>query len=285
MCRLLAYRGHPIKMDMLLYKPYNSLIHQSYHALERHDPVNGDGFGVGWYLPEVDEEPAVFKSIRPAWNNLNLRSLAPRVRSGCILAHVRAASSGAVNEANCHPFSYRELLMMHNGVIEDFVTIKRELVSRLDDNSFNWIKGETDSEYFFALFLTHLKKWEPRLTSKKVHNALSEAICELKDIFKVKGVNKFFYLNLVISNGEWLIATRYDTNLEIESPTLYVSKGNRFFCEDTICRMEGQSNPDGAVLIVSEKLTQRDEDWQLIPEMHCVVVERDLNVSVRELNV
>ncbi len=47
MCRFLAYRGAPIAMSKLLYEPKNSLIHQSYHAQEREEPLNGDGFGVG----------------------------------------------------------------------------------------------------------------------------------------------------------------------------------------------------------------------------------------------
>ncbi len=283
MCRLLAYRGHPIVLNTLLYEPYNSLIHQSYHALERHDPVNGDGFGVGWYAPEVNPEPAVFKSIRPAWNNLNLRSLAPRIRSSCLLAHVRAASAGAVTEANCHPFTYRHLLMMHNGNIEGFAHIKRELCNRLDDTAFGWIKGETDSEHFFALFLTHLKKRDAAPSVDDARQALIDAIRELKDIFKVKNNTGDFYVNLVVSNGQWMIATRYDTNPRIVSPTLYVSSGRHFDCTDSICRMEGDG--PGAVLIVSEKLTQRDSDWQLIPELHCVTVCPDLTVSVSALDV
>jgi predicted glutamine amidotransferase len=34
----------------LLYSPKNSLILQSYKSKERKEPLNGDGFGVGWYL-------------------------------------------------------------------------------------------------------------------------------------------------------------------------------------------------------------------------------------------
>lgn len=285
MCRLLAYRGRPIVMNTLLYEPYNSLIHQSYHALERHDPVNGDGFGVGWYAPDVNPEPAVFKSIQPAWNNLNLRSLAPRIRTGCMLAHVRAASSGGVTEANCHPFAYRQLLMMHNGNIEDFQLIKRELSNRLDDISFNWIKGETDTEYFFALFLTHLTKRDSKPSVHDAQMALAAAIRELKEIFVLKNITKDFYLNLVVSDGEWVLATRFDTNPRIESPTLYLSKGSRFVCSDTICRMEENNNAQSAVLITSEKLTQRDNYWQLIPELHCVSVTPDLDVTISPMNV
>lgn len=51
MCRLLAYMGTPITLDKLLYEPRNSLVNQSINAREIEEPLNGDGFGVGWYVP------------------------------------------------------------------------------------------------------------------------------------------------------------------------------------------------------------------------------------------
>lgn len=49
MCRFVAYLGEPILAEDLITKPINSLIHQSYHAKEMAEPLNGDGFGMGWY--------------------------------------------------------------------------------------------------------------------------------------------------------------------------------------------------------------------------------------------
>ena len=88
MCRFVAYRGHPILTDELLFKPVNSLIKQSIHAQESEEPLNGDGFGLGWYSPEIDLNPAIFTSIQPAWNNRNLAQLSPKIRSDCFFAHV-----------------------------------------------------------------------------------------------------------------------------------------------------------------------------------------------------
>src|SRR3954463_15117127 len=103
MCRLLAYKGVPITMDKLILEPKNSLIHQSFDAKEIEEPLNGDGFGVGWYVPELSIEPAVFVSTLPAWSNRNLKNLAKHIKAPCLFAHVRAASFGDTSEANCHP--------------------------------------------------------------------------------------------------------------------------------------------------------------------------------------
>jgi predicted glutamine amidotransferase len=77
MCRFALYLGPPITLDTLITKPVNSIIHQSFHSHERKDPLNADGFGVAWYVPELSLHPAVFRSITPAWNDENLLNLAP----------------------------------------------------------------------------------------------------------------------------------------------------------------------------------------------------------------
>ena len=160
MCRFVAYLGIPVLLADILLRPKNSLIQQSMRARETDVPLNGDGFGLGWYAHDVDITPAIFKSIQPAWNDLNLQHLAEKIRSDCFFAHVRAASKGGVGEANCHPFYYKSLMFMHNGDIGGFDKIKRHLRHKLSDEIYDWIKGQTDSEHFFALFLElfHNKK-------------------------------------------------------------------------------------------------------------------------------
>lgn len=77
----------------MVTKPNRSLITQSFDARERvtgNGYLNGDGFGVGWYpfsyegsvlAPDLEETPGLFTSVKPAWNNENLRRLADKVGS------------------------------------------------------------------------------------------------------------------------------------------------------------------------------------------------------------
>ncbi|KJY25830.1 class II glutamine amidotransferase, partial [Streptomyces katrae] len=104
MCRWLAYSGSPLLLDAVLYRPEHSLINQSLRARLGVETTNGDGFGVGWYSPDGDGTPAVFRDTAPAWNNRNLRELAAHVRSPLFFAHVRASTGSAVQQTNCHPF-------------------------------------------------------------------------------------------------------------------------------------------------------------------------------------
>jgi predicted glutamine amidotransferase len=154
MCRLLLYLGQPIVLSKLLVEPANSLINQSVHCKSVDTPVNGDGFGMAWYAPEVSAEPGRFRSLLPAWSNNNLHRLASVVRSGAVLAHVRAASPGLASaEANCHPFTFRDLAFAHNGDVGGFRLIRRGIEATLTDHAFNLIEGSTDSEHLFALLV------------------------------------------------------------------------------------------------------------------------------------
>src|SRR3990167_5922199 len=71
MCRFIAYLGPRLPLDALVTRPRNSLIHKSFHSEEREEPLNGDGFGLAWWKPDISLEPALFRSLTPAWSNRN----------------------------------------------------------------------------------------------------------------------------------------------------------------------------------------------------------------------
>jgi glutamine amidotransferase len=282
MCRLMAYMGSPIIIDKLLYQPKNSLINQSINAKEIEEPLNGDGFGIGWYVPEINYEPVTFVSVNPAWSNRNLRNLAPKISTECFVAHVRAASVGDVSESNCHPFSYKNLLMMHNGGVENFGLIKRKIREPLSDELYNWIKGQTDSEHIFAYLLNELFTHHKTISEESVIDAFERTFTALKKMMDECGVKEEAYLNMMVTNGLFFVGTRYVTNPNEEPLTLYHSEGSRFVVEDGVTQLVAPEDDDNAVLVVSEKLTD-DKDWTIIPKNHFVIVDKGLNVKVRPI--
>src|SRR5258708_37137505 len=209
MCRLMAYKGTPIIIDKLLYQPKTLWVKQSLDAREVEERLNGDGLGVGWYVPELNDEPIPFVSVNPAWNNRNLRNLAPRIKTDCLLAHVRAASVGDVSESNCHPFQYKNLLMAHNGGVETFGLIKRQIREALSDELYNWIKGQTDSEHIFAFLLNYLFKNHKIISADAVADAFEHTFSNLKKLMVENGVKEEAYLNMVVTNGIFFVGTRY----------------------------------------------------------------------------
>lgn len=274
-------------MEKLLIEPKNSLINQSFNAREIEEPLNGDGFGVGWYNHVLSEKPATFKSITPAWNNQNLQSIAPLVKSTCFMAHVRAATVGVLSETNCHPFQYKTLLMMHNGDAPAFQKLKRPIRRQLSDELYNWIKGQTDTEHLFALFLDKLNN---RLKSTAISadvmaEALEEMINELENIKREHSINESAYLNMVVSDGERMVAIRYVSNLKDEPLSLYYSEGSRYECIDGVCHMLPPEDGKKSVMVVSEKLTDIASDWKPVPVNHAILVYKDLSTKIKALNI
>ena len=90
MCRWIAYRGESIALEQYVTAPAHSLVEQSLKALESTASTNGDGFGLGWYA-EL-EEPGLYREVRPAWSDENLRHLCRHIRSRLFFAHVRAST-------------------------------------------------------------------------------------------------------------------------------------------------------------------------------------------------
>jgi len=282
MCRLLAYKGTPILLDDLLYKPKNSLVNQSLHAREIEEPLNGDGFGVGWFVPEVNVEPINFVSVNPAWSNRNLRSMAAKIKTECLVAHVRAASVGEVSESNCHPFQYNNLLMAHNGGIEEFGKVKRKIREPLSNELYNWIKGQTDSEHIFAFLLNYLLKNHKTIGTDEVADSFEHTFREVKKLMNEVGITEPAYLNMVLTNGLFIVATRWVSDPKEEALTMYHSEGSRYVVEDGTTKLEAPEDDDHAVLVVSEKLTDGPQ-WTLIPNNHLVMVEQNLNVRIRPI--
>lgn len=285
MCRFVLYQGPEIRMSSLITEPRNSLIHQSFHSHEREEPLNGDGFGVAWFVPQLSDEPAVFRSITPAWSNPSLRHLARVTRSACILAHVRAATPGLpVAEINTHPFSWRRFAFMHNGHVAGFQRIKRALIQRLSDDAFHLIQGTTDSEYVFALLADHLLREGDDGSAESLARALLAAVREVLGLVKEHGVEEPTYLNLALSDGRCSVVSRFTDGPPEQAESLYLHTGRRYVCEGGTCRMIDPDEGGSAVLVSSEALSD-DPGWRRIPANHLVLIREDRTVEFQEMGL
>lgn len=284
MCRFIAYLGKPIMADELILKPTNSLIHQSFSAGEMTEILNGDGFGIGWYVHPISALPGLFRAITPAWSNTNLLYNAPLIRTNCLFAHIRAASEGGISEANTHPFRYERFLMMHNGGIPQFQRIRRKILALLDDDIFNWIKGQTDSEHVFALLMQQVKDRTAsgeRLTVEQIKQCFQETFDVIQGLKVEAGIpDEVSTFNMMVTSGHRFFGTRYSSHPDRETRTLYYSTGGGFECRGGVCRMMTGDPGVTAVLIASEKLNDRPEEWKPVPENHFIAVEKDLTLHL-----
>ena len=284
MCRLTFYLGEPICMADLVTRPSNSLINQSTHARERPEPLNGDGFGVAWYEPQRPQ-PTLFRSKTPAWSNANLHELAEVASSHCILAHVRASTSGKfdVAEANCHPFRSGRYSFMHNGDVRGFSRIRRHLLAGLSDEAFSGIRGTTDTEHMFALAFDYLLQQDAEPSCELLAEALEHTIAQVHALVDQYAPGTHLYLNLILADGQHAAACRYSTDPDYID-TLYFNVGSRFQVIDDRCVMTNDDSDARSVLISSEPLDP-DPAWQCVDRNALIMINADRSLKQRPVQL
>lgn len=254
--------------------------------------MNGDGFGVGWYhtnaatkpAPDADvtlnhnatarsstcpnassngqietenvtcsTKAAVFKDISPAWNNENLREICLATSSKCIMAHVRAASKNTgISHPNCHPFKAGRLLFCHNGRIDQFASIRRRFLEQVNDEAFENVRGTTDSECIFALFLTNLDEDDfpegspyvqtTPFGAKRLVAALKRTLHQIENFLEELGLTEgYSTCNFSVTDGDTMVVTRFcDKSPDIPPPSLYFAFGTAKHLYDELTNEKGQ---------------------------------------------
>jgi glutamine amidotransferase len=287
MCRFLAYIGKPVLANDLLYRPQNSLIdRQSFGAQEMSIPINGDGFGISWYDFALDDEPCQFRSVHPAWSDMNLRYLAKKIKTTQFFAHVRAATPGSlVEEINCHPFVHGKLSWMHNGVVQGFGKIRRGLLRELKDSAYDAVHGSTDSEHLFGLFLNNLEDPAGPVTTEQMVEAMNAMLADFNRLLFEHDIREHSYLNLCVSNGRSIVATRYTTNPRVQPASLYYMFGKEYVVDDYRCYMLPDEGMHQAVVIASEPFTSVKSEWTKVSRNSMVIVDDDLTISFADIEL
>jgi glutamine amidotransferase len=163
MCRILAYLGPELPLEDLLLKPCNSLVNQS-KAPEHHPLMQLSGWGFACWSKHFlrRENPFLYRRPVPAFFDDNITGVIPSLRCHTALAHVRATTytvDTVMADENCHPFLFEgtEWALVHNGFLPHLNQLKRELLSEVAVKYLDQIDGTTDTEFIYALLLSHLR--------------------------------------------------------------------------------------------------------------------------------
>lgn len=265
MCRWMAYLGSPINVGTALFEPgMNTIVHQSLAASQGAEPVNGDGFGLGWFAPD-STRPSRYRSTEPAWNDENLHEIASTLESGAFIAHVRAAIGSPVQQSNCHPFKHDATLFVHNGFVKDFHRIKREVVLAVDPGMYPDIVGSTDSEHMFYLALTFGLRDDP-------HTALEHMVWFIERAAAAAGIEGAMQMTVGVLSRDSFLGVRYAT---ADVPrSLYHSNDidtlRRVYPDDRLLRLV----PGDAHCVMSEPLGSLPGAWSEVEPSTAVRLAR-----------
>jgi predicted glutamine amidotransferase len=258
MCRLfgMSAGSQRARATFWLLNAPDSLARQS-----RREP---DGTGLGWF--ERDGAPHVSKQAIAAYGDAEFGREAREISSSTFLAHIRFASTGALEVQNTHPFELNGRLFAHNGVIEGLPTLEAHL-----GDARRLVKGDTDSERYFALITREIAARDGDVAA-----GIQAACAWIAANLPLLAIN----FVLVTAHGLWTL--RYP-----ETHALYVlerapgaplehssSLGSRVHCE------EGVSCP--LVVVASERMDASPQ-WRLLDSGELLHVSHTLQVSRRRI--
>jgi predicted glutamine amidotransferase len=293
MCRALLYLGQPVLLDTLLFQPDSALIRQSTTPRMLH-LLNLAGFGLrAWdassYTPQ---KPFAYGSSSLPVFDRNLKNLAEKVRASCVLGHVRGVPYSTdvdISLQNVHPFQFEGLpwCLAHNGDLAGIALLKRIFARHVRREFLPLIRGSTDSEWIYALFVSQLADPLAPGSEQTVFDAIDRTLRIIREARTEIGVDVSSSVNLFIANGTQLAAVRYcfdfgryrtedpaklhEANLEFLS--LWYTLGRDYALHDGEWRMRGGAENADSILVTSEPLTRDTSAWVELPEYGALFAE------------
>ena len=164
------------------------------------------GWGVGFY-----QAGEILLKRRPIddRSEISLTDLTRDLRADTLLAHVRLATVGAPRTENTHPFRYRQWLFANTGTVESFDKLRGRLAEQLPQFLQRDVRGETDSELLFHLFLSFLHDAgqldRPAVEPSVARGALRSAISLVDGLCAEEGAPPTA-CNFLLANAEYLVA-------------------------------------------------------------------------------
>jgi glutamine amidotransferase len=229
---------------------------------------NPDGTGLGVF--GADGQPVVRKQPIAAWEDTDFAREAHEMTGTTFIAHVRYASTGALDPLNTHPFVQDGRIFAHNGVVTGLDTLDARLQELAVSDL---VLGQTDSERVFALITASI-----RAHSGDIEAGLLGAIGWLAENVPIYSVN------LLLSTATDLWALRYP-----EPDELYLLDRREAVPADgfdlrtpRIHAQSGQLDQRPCVVFASEAMDD-DPRWKLLDSGVLVHVDEQLSIQERQV--
>jgi len=183
-------------------------------ALTRHrgalarDGLASDGWGVGFYQ---GDEVLLRRRPRDPRVGLSFLDLTKEIQTDVLVGHIRSATVGEARQENTHPFRFRSWIFAHQGTVGRFPAVRARLLESVPDFLRRNVRGETDSEHFFHLFLAFLhdagRLEDPGVGVTAAMDALRTSLGLLDRLVAEVGGERST-MNAVATNGRILLALR-----------------------------------------------------------------------------
>lgn len=150
--------------------------------------------------------------------------------SSCAIGHTRWATHGGVTEANAHPHldCTKKIAVIHNGIVENFEELKKELLKKK-----HVFSSQTDTEVIAHLIEEYQKKYSFKKSVRYAFNRL----CGFNAVIAIHAEEKTI---VAVKNGSPLVIGfgKGETMLASDTSALLPHTNSVYFLEDddmTVC--------------------------------------------------
>lgn len=144
-------------------------------------------------------------------DRVEFQDLVRDLRTDCAIVHARDGGAIASTLENTQPFRFRQWLFAHAGHIPELDSLRPAIMERIPDFLLRNVRGETDSELIFHLFLGFVHAAggldDSELDRRAIASALQQTVLALDDITTRAG-RPPAVLNCVVTNHHAMVALR-----------------------------------------------------------------------------
>ena len=140
------------------------------------------------------------------------------------IGHTRWATHGRPSEENAHPHRADGVVLVHNGIIENYLPLKRKLIEKG-----HHFTSETDTEVLCHLIADYAHRYQledaVREALKEVKGAYAIAVIKEDEPDKIIGVRKDSPLVVGVGTGEYFLASDVPAFLSYTNKVIFLNDG------------------------------------------------------------
>ena len=211
MCGIVGYIGDITKTKQILLEGLSRLEYRGYDS-SGIAVLNGDSTSV------IKSEGKLL--------NLLKKTKKEKLEGQIGIGHTRWATHGVANEVNAHPHTSGSTSIVHNGIIENYVELRKEV----EEKGFK-LNSETDTEVLAHLIEDKLQKGKSieesvRETFKKVKGAYAVAVISEKEPEKIIVLRNFSPVIIGLGKNENYIASDIPAIFPFTNRIVYLEDGD-----------------------------------------------------------
>src|SRR5579859_902810 len=180
---------------------------------------------------------------------------------GTGIAHTRWATHGVPNEANAHPHMAGRVALVHNGIIENYASLRADLQSRG-----HVFTSETDTEVMAALINEHVEsgmslREAVLATVRELEGAYAIAVISSKEPGRVVGARHGAPLLIGVGIGEHFLGSDAQELIQVTNKIIYLEEHDVVeITRDHVSIFGRDGKPVDRAVHESELSTDRSEE-------------------------